>query len=210
MNPVLKEIIEWIYCFIVAIGLALVIRYYLVTPTVVKQSSMYPTLQNNERLILSRTFRISGLKLDYEDIITFEAPTRMYTSEDEISQSTPFAIYDEQEKNAFLEFLYNVVDVGKMSYIKRVVGLPGDHIVIEEGKVYRNGVLLEERYLPEGTVTYSKIFYDIIVPENTVFALGDNRSGSGDCRHFGCIPFEKIEGIVEFRFWPFNKMGAVE
>ena len=210
MNPVLKEIIEWIYCFIVAIGLALVIRYYLVTPTVVKQSSMYPTLQNNERLILSRTFRISGLKLDYEDIITFEAPTRMCTSEDEISQSTPFAIYDEQEKNAFLEFLYNVVDVGKMSYIKRVVGLPGDHIVIEEGKVYRNGVLLEERYLPEGTVTYSKIFYDIIVPENTVFALGDNRSGSGDCRHFGCIPFEKIEGIVEFRFWPFNKMGAVE
>lgn len=210
MNPVLKEIIEWIYCFIVAIGLALVIRYYLVTPTVVKQSSMYPTLQNNERLILSRTFRISGLKLDYEDIITFEAPTRMYTSEDEISQSTPYAIYDEQEKNAFSEFLYNVVDVGKMSYIKRVVGLPGDHIVIEEGKVYRNGVLLEERYLPEGTVTYSKIFYDIIVPENTVFALGDNRSGSGDCRHFGCIPFEKIEGIVEFRFWPFNKWGAVE
>ena len=81
---------------------------------------------------------------------------------------------------------------------------------VEEGKVYRNGVLLEERYLPEGTVTYSKIFYDIIVPENTVFALGDNRSGSGDCRHFGCIPFEKIEGIVEFRFWPFNKWGAVE
>ena len=68
MNPVLKEIIEWIYCFIVAIGVALVIRYYLITPTVVKQSSMYPTLQNNERLILSRTFRISGLKLDYEDM----------------------------------------------------------------------------------------------------------------------------------------------
>jgi len=210
MNPVLKEIIEWIYCFVVAIGLALVIRYYLITPTVVKQSSMYPTLQNDQRLILSRTFRISGLNLDYGDIITFEAPTRMYTTEDEFSQSTPYAIYEEQNKNAVSKFLYNVVDVGKLSYIKRVIGLPGDHIVIEEGKVYRNGVLLEEEYLPEGTVTYSKIFNDFIVPENTIFAMGDNRAGSGDCRHFGCIPFEKIEGIVEFRFWPFSEWGSVE
>lgn len=210
MNPVLKEIIEWIYCFVVAIGLALLIRYFIITPTVVKQSSMYPTLKENQRLILSRTFRITGLELEYNDIITFEAPTKMYSSQDEFDQNNPIAIYETPERNAISSFLYNVVDVGKLSYIKRVVGLPGDHIVIKDGEVYRNGVLLEEEYLQEGVITNSNVFNDFIVPENTVFAMGDNRSGSGDCRHFGCIPFEKIEGIVIFRFWPFSDWGSVK
>ena len=47
------------------------------------------------------------------------------------------------------------------------------------------------------------------VPENCVFCLGDNRTGSIDCRSFGCIPLEKIEGTVAFRFWPFSKFGGV-
>ena len=54
------------------------------------------------------------------------------------------------------------------------------------------------------------IFSDIIVPENTVFALGDNRNSSVDCRVFGCIPLEKIEGTVAIRFWPINEFGKVE
>ena len=54
------------------------------------------------------------------------------------------------------------------------------------------------------------MFSDIIVPENTVFAMGDNRGESHDCRAFGCIPQDKIESIVLFRFWPFDKFGKVE
>ena len=53
-------------------------------------------------------------------------------------------------------------------------------------------------------------FNNFTVPENCVFALGDNRTGSTDCRSFGCIPLDKIEGKVLFRFWPFSKFGGVD
>ena len=53
----MKDIFEWIYCIIIAVVLALLIRYYVGTPTIVKQSSMYPTFKQNERLILNRIYR---------------------------------------------------------------------------------------------------------------------------------------------------------
>ena len=53
-------------------------------------------------------------------------------------------------------------------------------------------------------------FNNFTVPDNCVFAMGDNRPGSTDCRSFGCIPLEKIEGKVLFRFWPFSKFGGVK
>ena len=52
-------------------------------------------------------------------------------------------------------------------------------------------------------------FTDFTVPENCVFAMGDNRTGSTDCRAFGCIHLKKIEGKVLFRFWPLSKFGGV-
>ena len=53
-------------------------------------------------------------------------------------------------------------------------------------------------------------FSDITVPEKTIFAMGDNRSVSMDCRVFGCVPLERIEGNVVMRFWPLNKIGGVD
>ena len=77
--------------------------------------------------------------------------------------------------------------------------------------------MLQEDYLPEGTITDSGArdgygggqFLDIIVPEGTVFVLGDNRGNSGDSRKFGCIPYNKIEGKVVLRFWPLNAFGTI-
>ena len=53
-------------------------------------------------------------------------------------------------------------------------------------------------------------FTNFTVPENCVFAMGDNRTKSNDCRTLGCIPMEKLEGIVTFRFWPLNVFGKIE
>jgi signal peptidase I len=104
------------------------------------------------------------------------------------------------------------LEINKKSYIKRVIALPGEYVEIKEGKVYINGNELEEDYLPDGLVTdIGKGYYSgFTVPENCVFAMGDNRSQSTDCRAFGCIPLEKIEGKVSLRFWPLNLFGKVD
>ena len=73
-----------------------------------------------------------------------------------------------------------------------------------------NGEELQENYLQPDVVTESKILNDFIVPEGYLFCMGDNRTKSTDCRNFGCIPLDKIEGIVVFRFWPFSVFGKVK
>ena len=114
--------------------------------------------------------------------------------------------------NIFRKFIYYVLELGKDSYIKRVIALPGEHVQIKNGKVYINDKELEEKYLQEGIVTdvVGAGLTDFIVPENCVFAMGDNRSHSTDCIAFGCIPLEKIESKVAIRIWPLNVWGKVE
>ncbi|MBQ3145095.1 MAG: signal peptidase I [Clostridia bacterium] len=209
INPKLKEALEWAYCIIIAIVLALLFRYYIGTPTVVKQSSMFNTLEEGQRLILSRWTRTVKGEYNRGDIITFEAPSKKILSAYEVNFDNPVAVYDYEPKGIFAKFFYYVLETGKDSYIKRVIGVAGDHIKIEAGKVYLNGEELDEPYLREEIVTESSLFTDIIVPEGYVFAMGDNRPHSTDCRSFGCIPIEKIESKVWIRFWPFNKFGKV-
>ena len=217
-KALIKEIFEWIYCIIIAVVLALLVRYYLGTPTIVNQTSMVPTFNNNDRLILNRLYRTLKTTPQRGDIITFEAPSVSYLNGEEINLNNPTAIYNNEPKGLFSKFMYNVVEFGKTSYIKRVIGLPGERIQIKDGKVYINGEELQEDYLPEGTVTDSMAtdsisggqFLDLIVPEGTVFVMGDNRGHSSDSRRFGCIPYEKIEGKVVLRFWPLNVFGRVQ
>ena len=205
----LKEVIEWIVCIIIAVVLALIVRHYVFTPTVVNMESMVPTLLPGDRLILDRLSITTKKEIKRGEIITFEAPSKTQLSQSEINQSNPVAIYANKPKNIFSKFLYYVLEFGKTSYIKRVIGVAGDHIVIENGKVYLNGEELEEDYLSDTVKTESTVYNDIIVPEGYIFAMGDNRSGSMDCRAFGCIPIEKVESKVLFRFWPFSKFGKV-
>lgn len=211
-----KDILEWIYCIIIAIVLALLFRYYIGTPTIVKQVSMYPTLVENQRLWLNRWGRTTHTLPKRGEIITFEAPSKKQYTAKEIDKNNPVAKYENEPKTWFGKFTYNVLEIGKESYIKRVIALPGEHVQIKDGEVYINGEKLEEDYLQDGIVTdvYQKEentgFDDFIVPENCVFAMGDNRPHSTDCRSFGCIPLEKIESTVALRIWPLNKWGKVD
>ena len=130
----------------------------------------------------------------------------------EIDTKNPVAKYENEPTNIFSKFVKYVLEIGKESYIKRVIALPGEHVEIKEGKVYINGKELDEPYLQDGVVTdiEGPGFSDFIVPENTVFAMGDNRTHSTDCRAFGCIPLEKIESTVAIRIWPLDKWGHVD
>ena len=183
----LKDAMEWIVCIVIALVIAILFRYYIGTPTIVKQPSMYPTLKEDQRLWLNRWGRTTKKMPKKGDIITFEAPSTTTLSLSEIDESA-LARYEEEPTGVFGKFSYYVLELNKISYIKRVIGLPGDHVMIENGKVYVNDVLQEETYLQPGVITDNGKGYctDVVVPENSVFVMGDNRSQSTDSRCFGC------------------------
>jgi len=210
LNPTLKNIIEWGYCILIAIVLALLVRYYLGTPTIVKQPSMYNTLEPGQRLILTRWNRTFHKDYKRGDIVTFEAPSVAVISPFDVDMDKPVAIYKKDPKGFGARFSYYVLELNKVSYIKRVIGLPGDHVKIEDGKVYINGKELDEPYLRDEITTDGKTFKDIVVPEGYLYVVGDNRPHSTDSREFGCVPIERIESKVLIRFWPFSKFGGVK
>ncbi len=209
MNPKVKNALEWGYCIIIAIVISLLVKNFVGTPTIVKQRSMYPTLKPDERLILNRLAVTFHKDIKRGDIITFEAPSVPKIDAKDADMSNPVAVYNNEPKGWIKRFIYYGLEWGKITYIKRVIALPGEHIEIKDNKVFINGNEYHESYLNPSVVTtdLGGEFTDLIVPKGYVFAMGDNRPESTDCRSFGCVPISKIEGIVAFRFWPLNKWG---
>lgn len=98
-------------------------------------------------------------------------------------------------------------------YIKRVIALPGETIMLEGGKVYINGQLLNEPYLDEALYTGSQNFLkegeEYKVPEGEYFVMGDNRPNSSDSRYWGPITKKVISGRAWVIYWPLKLMGGV-
>jgi signal peptidase I len=94
------------------------------------------------------------------------------------------------------------------SYIKRVIGMPGDTIEVDRGTVYVNGKRLDESYVPE-EYRDGRSMPPEIVPPGHYFVLGDHRSSSNDSREWGTVPLTHIYGKAVFVYWPLDKLGLV-
>lgn len=119
----IRNILEWVICIVIALVIAILFRYYIGTPTMVRKSSMYPTLKEEQRLWLNRWIRNTNAVPDRFDIITFEAPTTTTLTEKEKEENVT-ARYENDPKGIFNKFTYYVLEINKTSYIKRVIGLP--------------------------------------------------------------------------------------
>ncbi len=101
-----------------------------------------------------------------------------------------------------------------IEYIKRIIGLPGDKIEIRNNEVYVNDSILPETYISAKTkvwdIGFIKEGQPIIVPQNYVFVMGDNRPHSSDSREFGPIPIDSIVGVVIYRYFPPTKAGIIK
>lgn len=91
-------------------------------------------------------------------------------------------------------------------YIKRVIGLPGDEVVINQGRIFVNNQLIDEPYIAaepgyEGTW---------VVPEGHLFVLGDNRNNSSDSHNWGTVPQEYVIGKAVFIYWPPEQWGTIK
>ena len=99
-------------------------------------------------------------------------------------------------------------------FIKRVIGLPGETVKIEDNKIYINGQVLDESYIPENFRTRANQFAqegkEITVAPDTYFVVGDNRDHSLDSRVFGLVERQYITGRAWLIYWPVNKAGVIE
>src|SRR5713101_1955099 len=95
------------------------------------------------------------------------------------------------------------------SYIKRVIGVPGDSVEVSDGAVFVNGRVLQERYVPEEYRDHVSMARKVVAPDE-YFVLGDHRSSSNDSRTWGMVPRRYIYGKAVFIYWPLDKMGVLK
>ncbi|MGC9398499.1 MAG: signal peptidase I [Anaerolineae bacterium] len=97
------------------------------------------------------------------------------------------------------------IDENGIPYIKRIIGLPGDKIEIRDGRVWVNGIALNEPYI-SGPPAYTE--QSLTVKEGTYFVLGDNRNNSSDSHSWGLLPAENVIGKAVFCYWPIEYWGV--
>lgn len=201
MRTIFRLIRTWIASLIIAVFIVFLLRTFIGTTTNVRGTSMCPAFYPGDKIIVSTLSSTFNKIPERGDCITFESPS--IEPNNKIDVSNPVAKYEE-DKSFIESIMHNVLGLTKSSYIKRVIGLPGEHIEIKNNKVYINGKVLKEEYIPSLITTDTQKgeqYYDVVVPDNCVYVLGDNRTQSSDSRRYGCIPVDKIEGKVWFRWW---------
>jgi signal peptidase I len=128
---------------------------------------------------------------------------------------------DDQERIFINKFVYRLEPIQRSdivvfryprdpakSFIKRVIGVAGDHVRIEDGRVYLNGKILAEDYVPRAYED-ERSYPEVVVPADSYFVLGDHRSLSNDSRDFGPVDASYIYGKAVFGYWPVDKMGRL-
>jgi signal peptidase I len=193
-----RSLIELVLTVLAAIGLAILIQAFVVKPYRIPSGSMEPTLQVGQRVLTNRLVVHPGLG----DIVVFHPPHGADASEPVCG--TP------DEGSGFSQ----ACDVptpqeSSQTFIKRVVGLPGDSIQIINGHVIRNGKAEADRYIAQCDPTNEQCTFrtPIVVPPGDYFMMGDNRGSSDDSRFWGPVPGKWIIGVAFFTYWPPGRIG---
>jgi signal peptidase I len=189
--------IELVVTVAIAIGLALLIQAFLVKPYRIPSGSMIPTLAIGQRILVNRLDTSPGVG----SIVVFHPPAGA-DPVDPVCGNPSQGSGKTQPCNA------PTPAESKQTFVKRVVGLPGDHLRIVDGKVWRNGVKETGSYVqscPDGAdCTFPK---SITVPAGHYYMMGDNRDESDDSRFWGPVPKNWLIGVAFATYWPLNRLG---
>lgn len=122
-------------------------------------------------------------------------------------QGNKFYPFDPPERGDIVVF--NPPTESDKPYIKRIIGLPGDRVTFSNGQVFVNGEMLDEDYIEDRTRCGRNDYCDEVVPDGSIFVLGDHRTNSSDSRVFGSVPIENVIGKAWLSYWPANDIGFV-
>jgi signal peptidase I len=171
-----RSLVEWLIVAVVAVVASLLIRTYAFQTYFIPSGSMEPTLQIGDRIIVSKLSVEFGT-IHRGDILVFKAPPAVLTDCGDA-----------------------VADL-----VKRVIGLPGDHLTSAGNTIYVNGVPLVQPWTHVPIL--GKPIGNVYVAKNHYFMMGDNEDDSCDSRYWGTIPRSSIVGKAVMRVWPLSRVG---
>ncbi len=171
-----RSIIEWLLIVAAAVLVSLLVRTFVFQTFFIPSGSMEPTLQIGDRIIVSKLSVDFGT-IHRGDILVFKAPPAVRTQCGD-----------------------DVADL-----VKRVIGLPGDHLTSKGNTIYVNGAPLLQPWTH--TEPIGKAIGTVTVPANHYFMMGDNENDSCDSRYWGTIPRSDVIGKAFFRIWPLSRVG---
>lgn len=183
-----KNVISTIAILVIAPLIALCLTAFVFQSYEVDGPSMETTLQNNDRLIVLKLPR-TWAKI---------------TGHPYIPRRTDIVIFSKSD-------MYNFEGEGKKQLIKRVIGLPGERVVVKDGLITVYNQQYPDGFQPDKTLSYGSVItsttgaMDITLDKNEVFVCGDNRNNSLDSRAFGAVDVKDIVGKLSLRLIPFNK-----
>ena len=162
--------------------IALIIRWQVIEPRWIPSESMLPTLHIQDKILVEKL-------------------TPKITSKSNLSKyKNKIIVFNVPEQLVEAGYEPNV------ALIKRVIGVPGDKVEVKEGNLYLNDIA-QHNYISDKNINYSTGPY--VVPENSLWVMGDNRNNSMDSHIWGFLPYEKIIVKAIFRYWPLNNFGPI-
>jgi signal peptidase I len=185
----------------VLIAAVLGLQAWVVKPVQVPSGSMRDTIECHDRLLVDRiTPRFRGYERG--QIVVFRPPYE--------PSGTPVdpeaAMRDVKDG---IDDRSDLLHPWRATYIKRLIGKPGDEVEVVDGGAVVNGKRLNEPYAVTGSSAKSLNWGPATVPEDAYFVLGDNRGHSADSRYMGFVPQQNMVGVARVRYWPLGRAGGI-
>jgi len=215
-HPALHFLRDIAIIFLAALLVSFLVKTFLIRSFYIPSGSMQNTLQINDRIIVNELVP-SVVPLKHGDVIVFKDPGGWLTADD---AHVPEPV---TPAGAVVNWLKNTVGLGGTDendhLVKRVIGLPGDHVTCCNalGQLSVNGVPLEEPYIfvGDGDKVASEQTFDVTVPKNDVWVMGDHRNESADSRFHldsptkGFVPYSDVVGRAVVISWPLSRWSIL-
>jgi len=189
---------------VVAVAIIALIRTFIIQSFTIPSGSMENTLNEGDRVTVTM---YDSDKVHRGDVVVFTDPDHWLTTQE------PTGLQGAAQD--FLVAIRIFPQNAGHHLIKRVIGMPGDHVVADgKGSLTVNGVELHEGYLKPGR-SASEVAFDVTVPEGYIWVMGDNRSNSSDSRyhqndvHRGFVPLSNVVGVAKNVVWPYSHWSSL-